>query len=108
MQHYRSLQTYVPPQIVDWIRDRAQERSTSVSVVIRDLLIVGWTRDSELTLRPPETDPARQLVFITVALDAILTHHDNPTLRERVLAAYHRRLAKLDLVSGPNVFHGDS
>ena len=37
-------------------------------------------------------------MFATVALDALLTHHSDETLRERTLAAYHRRLERLGLI----------
>jgi hypothetical protein len=99
MQHYQSLQSYVPPLIADWIKEQARVRDTSVSVVVRDLLVAAWTRDNDPALRPTGADPERQRVFMTVALDALLAHHDDPTLRERTLAAYHRRLAKLGLVA---------
>ncbi len=99
MQHYHSLQSYVPPLIADWIKEQAKVRDTSVSVVVRDLLVAAWTRDNDPALRPTGADPERQRVFMTVALDALLAHHDDPTLRERTLAAYHRRLAKLGLVA---------
>lgn len=102
MQHYRSLQTYVPPLIADWIRDQARVRETSVSVVVREVLVAVWNRELEPDARPSGPDPARQLVFMTVALDALLMHHDDPALRERTLAAYHRRLAALGLIKRPN------
>lgn len=101
MTQYQKLQAYVPPLIIDWIRDQAAVRETTVSVVVRELLVTAWTRDSDQVLRPAGADPERQHVFMTVALDALLAHHDDPTLRERTLAAYHRRLAKLGLVSAP-------
>jgi hypothetical protein len=97
MQHYRSLQTYVPPLIADWIREQARVKETSVSVVVREVLVAAWNRELEPDARPSGPDPARQLVFMTVALDALLMHHDDPALRERTLAAYHRRLAALGL-----------
>jgi hypothetical protein len=37
-------------------------------------------------------------VFATVALDALLAHHSDETLRERTLVAYHRRLERLGLI----------
>lgn len=99
MTHYQKLQAYVPPLINDWIRDQAAQRQTTMSVVVRELLVTAWTRDNNQVLRPTGTDPERQHVFMTVALDALLAHHDDPTLRERTLAAYHRRLAKLGHVA---------
>ena len=96
MQRHQSLQSYVPPPIADWVRDQARLRQVSVSIVVRDLLVAAWTRDNDAQLRP--TDPERQRVFATVALDALLAHHSDDTLRERTLAAYHRRLERLGLV----------
>lgn len=101
MIHYQKLQAYVPPLIIDWIRQQAALRNTTVSVVVRELLVAAWTRDNDQVLRPAGADPERQHLFMTVALDALLAHHDDPTLRERTLAAYHRRLAKLGLVATP-------
>lgn len=100
MHHYLSLQSYVPPLISDWIKEQAHTRQTSVSVVVRELLVAAWTRENDAGMGRTGTDPERQRVFVTVALDALLSHHEDPTLRERTLAAYHRRLAKLGLVRG--------
>ena len=74
MQRYRVLQTYVPPLIADWILEQSNLRETSVSVVIRDHLVAAWNRDNDHADRPGGTDPARQLVFLTTALDALLAH----------------------------------
>ena len=41
---------------------------------------------------------ARQLVFLTTALDALLASHSDDTLRKRTHAAYHRRLAQLGFI----------
>ena len=101
MQHYTKIQTYVPPLIADWIREQARLKETSVSVVMRELLVAAWNRESDPASRSSGTDPTRQLVFMTVALDALLMHHDDPALRERTLAAYHRRLAALGLIAAP-------
>ena len=98
MQRHQSLQSYVPRLIADWIRDQARLKQVSVSIVVRDLLVAAWTRDNNAPLRPTGTDPERQRVFATVALDALLAHHPDATLRERTLAAYHRRLERLGLV----------
>ena len=50
-------------------------------------------------IRTPATDPVRQNIFITVALDALLTYHPEAGLRERTIAAYRRRLVRLGLVA---------
>jgi len=99
MQRDCRLQTYVTAPVADWIRAQAEERRVSHSIVISDCVHDAWQRDMEAQLRHPATDPVRQNVFITVALDALLTHHSDPTLRERTVAAYHRRLERLGLVA---------
>ena len=72
MQRYRVLQTYVPPLIADWILEQSNLRETSVSVVIRDHLVAAWNRDNDHADRPGGPDPARQLVFLTTALEPAL------------------------------------
>jgi hypothetical protein len=98
VQHHQSVQSYVPPLIADWIRDQARLKQVSISIVVRDLLVAAWTRENDAPLRPTGTDPERQRVFATVALDALLAHHPDATLRERTVAAYHRRLERLGLI----------
>ena len=99
MQRDHRLVTYVTPLIADWIREQARERRVSASIVVCDCVFAAWERATEAALRTPATDPARQNVFITVALDALLSHHPDETLRERTVAAYHRRLEKLGMVA---------
>ena len=93
------LQTYVTPLIAEWIRAQAEERRVSTSIVIGDCIFDAWQRDTESDLRTPATDPIRQNIFITVALDALLTHHAVTDLREQTVAAYQRRLERLGLVA---------
>lgn len=98
LRHLRFV-TYVTPLIGDWIRAQARERRVSASIVICDCVYDAWHRATEADLKTPATDPVRQNIFITVALDALLTHHDDPTLRERTVAAYQRRLERLGIVA---------
>jgi hypothetical protein len=107
MSRHIPLQTYVPPLIARWIRDRAEEREVSVSIVVRDLLVAAWDHENEARDRPGGTDPARQRVFFTVALDALLMNHEDATLRDRTIAAYHRRLEKLGFIPTRNKEAGD-
>ncbi len=90
---------YVSPLIAEWIKVRTEQRRGSSSIVIGDCILDAWQRDTEADLRALATDPVRQSVFITVALDALLTHRPVPDLREEVVAANHRRLERLGLVS---------
>lgn len=92
------LQTYVTTHLAQWIRDQARERRISASIVICDCVYKAWQRATESDLKTPATDPVRQYVFITVALDALLSHHPQEDLRERTIAAYHRRLERLGLI----------
>lgn len=98
MLRHTSLQTYVPPLIAQWVRDNAQAREVSLSIVVRDLLVAAWTRENEGRNRPGGSDPERQRIFFTVALDALLMNHPDASLRDRTIAAYHRRLEKLGFV----------
>ena len=99
MKRNRSIQTYVIPLIEEWIKAQARERGVSSSIVVGDCIYDAWHREMEADIRTPATDPVRQNIFITVALDALLTFHPEADLRERTIAAYHRRLVRLGLVA---------
>ena len=99
MQRHHRFVTYVTPLIAEWIKTQADERRVSSSIVIGDCIFDAWQRDTEADLRTPATDPVRQNIFITVALDALLTHHSVPNLREQTVAAYQLRLERLGLVA---------
>ncbi|AWW72929.1 hypothetical protein CD351_00640 [Erythrobacter sp. KY5] len=77
----------------------AREREVSISVVVGDRIHDEWLRKTGADSRTPATDPVRQNIFIGVALDALLTYHPEADLRERTIAAYHRRLIRLGLVA---------
>ncbi|QFT78871.1 hypothetical protein [Erythrobacter sp. THAF29] len=99
MKRNYCLQTYVTAQVDDWIKAKARERGVSSSIVVGDCIHDAWMRDMEADLRTPATDPVRQNIFITVALDALLTYHPEADLRDLVVDAYHRRLVRLGLVA---------
>lgn len=99
MQRHQSVQSYVPPLIADWIKGLAKTKDVSVSVVVRDLLIAAWNHENDTADRPGGTDPGRQMVFMTVALDALLAAHADSSLREKTIAAYHRRLVRLGFIA---------
>ena len=98
MNRDRRFQTYVTPALEAWIKELAAERQVSASIVIGDCVHAAWQRDKEGNDSPGGTNPERQRVFFTVALDALLMHHEDETLRDRTVAAYHRRLEKLGLI----------
>ena len=99
MKRNRSIQTYITPLIEEWIKPQARERGVSSSIVVGDCIHDAWHREMEADIRTPATDPVRQNIFITVALDARLPYHPESDLRERTIAAYHRRLVRLGLVA---------
>lgn len=106
MQRHHRFVTYVTPLIAEWIRKQSDERRVSASIVIGDCIFDAWHRATEADLRTPATDPVRQNIFITVALDALLTHHPDTTLRDKTVAAYQRRLERLGIVA-PRPMGGD-
>lgn len=91
------LQTFLPVSVATWARQRAADNGESVSIFIRDLVIAAWRLDNDTNSRINGFDPARQSVFIAVALDALLASHPDSSLRERTHDAYRRRLEKLGL-----------
>jgi Arc/MetJ-type ribon-helix-helix transcriptional regulator len=97
------LQTFVSLPVGNWVRQCAADQGESVSVFIRDLIVAAWHRDNEAKDRPRALDPARQNVFISVALDALLAGHPDPALRDRTHEAYRRRLERLGLPSSTNM-----
>ena len=91
------LQTFVSLPVGNWVRQSAADQGESVSVFIRDLIFAAWHRDNAAKDRPVALDPARQNVFISVALDALLAGHPDASLRDRTQDAYRRRLERLGL-----------
>lgn len=99
MKRSHCLQTCVTAQVDNWKMAYTRGLEASSTVVVRDRIHDAWLRKTGVDSRTPSTDPVRQIVWITVALDALLTHHEEPTLRDRTVAAYHRRLVRLGLVA---------
>ncbi|WP_234027174.1 hypothetical protein [Erythrobacter sp. KY5] len=99
MKRSHCLQTCVTGQVDNWKMAYAREREVSISVVVGDRIHDEWLRKTGADSRTPATDPVRQNIFIGVALDALLTYHPEADLRERTIAAYHRRLIRLGLVA---------
>ena len=91
------LQTFVSLPVGNWVRQSAADQGESVSVFILDLIVAAWHRDNAAKDRPVALDPARQNVFISVALDALLAGHPDASLRDRTHEAYRRRLERLGL-----------
>ena len=99
MKRSHCLQTCVTAPVDNWKMAYAREREVSTSVVVGDRIHDEWLRKTGADSRTPSTDPVRQIVWITVALDALLAHQEEPTLRDRTVAACHRRPVRLGLVA---------
>lgn len=97
-----SLQVYVTEDVAARVRAAASERKTSVSAWLRALVI--GASDQVPPARSPriESDAlARQSVFVSVALDALLAGHADPQLRARTHTAYARKLEQMGLRETP-------
>lgn len=92
-------QTYDSARVDDWIKAYARVLGVGNRVVVGDCIYDAWLRRTEADSRTAATDPVRQNVFIRVALAALLTYYPEHDLRERTVAAYHRRLVRLGLVA---------
>jgi len=97
MDRHLSLQTYVPRLIADWVKQQARDQNVSVSIIVRDHLVEVWQRENAPKSKRAALDPARQNLFITVALDALLSSHPDGQLRQRTHEAYARQLARRGL-----------
>ena len=99
MKRSHCLQACATAQVDNWIMAYTREREVSISVMVGDRIHDEWLRKTGADSRTPATDPVRQIVWITVTLDALLAHHEEPTLRDRTVTACDRRLVPLGLVS---------
>ncbi|MBN9504748.1 MAG: hypothetical protein J0I69_01875 [Altererythrobacter sp.] len=97
MDRHLSLQTYVPRLIADWVKQQARDQNVSVSIIVRDHLVDVWQRENAPKNKRAALDPTRQNLFITVALDALLSSHPDGQLRQRTHEAYARQLARRGL-----------
>ena len=59
MEKRERLQTYVPPLIAGWVRDRAHADKVSESIVIARLIFDAWDRETESELGAPATNIER-------------------------------------------------
>ena len=87
------VQTYLPPHIADWVGDEAARVQLSKSLWIGNI-IIDLYRGQEMRdeARKNAEKVRKQLTFITCALDGLLAANAEPTLRERVHAAFRRKL----------------
>ena len=107
MDRHLSLQTYVPRLIADWVKEQARDQKVSVSIIVRDHLVDVWQRENAPRGKRAALDPARQNLFITVALDALLASNPDAQLPQRTHEAYRRRLERLGLSAASTSGGGD-
>lgn len=93
------LQVYLHPTFAEWVRQRADETKSSVSFVLERMVVNSWDEDKGRRTGTPATNIDRHMVFSTCALDALLMAYADDDLRQRVIAAYHRKLVKLGIVA---------
>ncbi|WP_422342838.1 hypothetical protein [Parasphingorhabdus sp.] len=99
MTNHICLQTYLSYPLAQWVRSEADDHGECVSVFIRDLVMAAYiTQEGAGSGALNDLDHAREIIFSSVALDAILTAHPDSSLRQKTHAAYARRLERLGLV----------
>lgn len=93
-----SLQVHVSNDLAARVRAAAARRDISTSEWIRALVARACDED-DLTLRLEVAVEriARQSLFLTVGIDALLAGHADPALRERAHQAYARKCRELGL-----------
>lgn len=98
MTRHIPLQTYLPAHVAGWIREAATTLDLTVSVIMRDIIMAAFRDEQNRRDGAPDTDNLdRQSVFISIALDALLTAHPDKKLRDRVFEDYARRVDDLGL-----------
>ncbi|HEY9092130.1 hypothetical protein [Parasphingorhabdus sp.] len=98
MTNHICLQTYLSYPLAEWVRAQAEDRGECVSVFLRDLVMATYlAQDDDQKNSLKDIDKAREAVFASVALDAILTAHPDSSLRQKTHDAYARRLQRLRL-----------
>jgi hypothetical protein len=87
------VQTYLPPHIADWVGDEAARVKLSKSLWIGNMIIDLYQgQEMRDEARKNAEHVRKQLTFITCALDGLLAGHPDSTLRDRVHAAFRRKL----------------
>ncbi|OAO00732.1 hypothetical protein A8B75_17640 [Sphingomonadales bacterium EhC05] len=98
MTRHIPLQTYLPAHVAGWIREAAKTLDLTVSVIMRDIIMAAFRDEQNRRDGTPDTDNLdRQSVFISIALDALLTAHTDKKLRDRVFEDYAQRIDDLGL-----------
>jgi len=98
MTRHIPLQTYLPAHVAGWIREAAKTLDLTVSVIMRDIIMAAFREEQNRRDGSQDTDKLdRQSVFISIALDALLTAHTDKKLRDRVFEDYAQRIDDLGL-----------
>ena len=98
MSHHIRLQTFLPFPIAEWVRNSAADHGESVSIFIRDLIVAAFQREIGTPLPGDGMDRIeRHSLFVSIALDALLTAQSDASLRQRTHDAYARQLARRGL-----------
>lgn len=91
-QHIR-LQTFLPYPIAEWVRRSAADHGESVSVFIRDLIVAAFQREMGIAPADDRIDRIeRHSLFVSIALDALLSAQPDTSLRQRTHEAYARKV----------------
>lgn len=91
-----SIQTYLPPHLATWVEQEArfakQSRSQFIGAILTDLF---QGQELRAQARQNAAFIQRRLVFLTCAVDGLLSVHPDPKLRMTVHDAYKKQLDKL-------------
>jgi hypothetical protein len=91
-QHIR-LQTFLPYPIAEWVKTSAADHGESVSIFIRDLIVAAFQREMGMPLPGDRIDRIeRHGLFVSIALDALLSAQPDTSLRQRTHEAYARKV----------------
>jgi hypothetical protein len=85
-----SVQIYLSTELDTAARAAAKRAGDTLSGWVRQCIDNALDASDERPLARIERD----LVFATVALDALLLAHDDDRLRDRTLKAFHRKLER--------------
>ena len=95
-----SLQIYVSNDLAYRVRMAAKAKGFSVSEWVRLLLLAACDGEDPGSLQAASIERIhRQSVFAMVGIDALLSGHVDPKLRERAHEAYARRCKQLGIAT---------
>ena len=86
------LQCYVPLRLADQFRRVADARGVSASGLLRDLIDAEVAR-FKVGAGGPMARLDRDVLYVAVGMDALLSAHEDPALRDRTRTAYRAKIA---------------